>query len=305
MHTVADRSRWVVALVLCLLVPVAGVASATVPEGEPNDTPWDATPIESGVAASGTVDDLYNPYTDWYDQDYFLVHATGGRGIAAELDRSGGSGTLYVAIGTLDNVPLTEFRPVGVDESRTVRTTAPETGWYLVYVTGYLGHESAPGTGAYTLTAHAENPGTSTTPDLPDPTETFAPPVVPDRTDPSTTTAPASTTPLPTSTETDVPLRVPAPDPPGSTLGLGPASFVGIGFAGFLVGYLTGNAEDVEMKRQALLMLGAVFGSGGLISLSQQLPVLGWLVVAGVVGVVTGLLAGTLVRNAGLTYAPR
>lgn len=293
MHTAADRSRWVVALVLCLLVPVAGVASAIVPEGEPNDTPWDATPIESGVAASGTVDDLYNPYTDWYDQDYFLVHAAGGGEIAAELDRSGGSGTLYVAIGTLDNVPLTEFRPVGVDDSRTVRTTAPETGWYLVYVTGYLGHESAPGTGAYTLTAHAEDPGTTTTPDLPDPTETSAPPVVPDRTDPPTTTTPASTTSLPTPTGMDVPR------------GPGPAGFVGIGFAGFLVGYLTGNAESVEMKKQALLMLGAVFGSGGLISLTQQLPVLGWLVVAGVIGVVTGLLAGTLVRNAGLTYAPR
>lgn len=315
MVAVPVRSKRALALVVCLLVAASGVVSAAavaaVPEGEPNDTPADATPVESGVAVTGTVDDLYNLYTNWYDQDYFVIRAVGRAEISVDLSRSGGSGILYVAIGTLDDVPMTEFVPVAPGETRTVRTTVPTTGLYLVYVTGYSGYEFSPGIGSYVLTARTDG----TEPDSSGvPTPVWSPPATATPTDvPDPTPRPGQSDSTPATTATAEP--TPPPDDGGNEGGNGgsepvvppspnAAALVAVGFAGFLLGFLTGNAESEGTKKQALGLFAAVFGGGGLVSLVQQSPGLGWLVVAGVVGVVTGLLVGTLFRNRGVTFAP-
>lgn len=296
MTTVTGRSMWIAALVLCLPVAAAVVSAATVPEGEPNDDYWGPTEIASGVAVSGTVHAAYNSYTGWYDQDYFAVYATGGTEIAVELDRSGGTGLFYVAIGTTDNVPLTEFHPVGVDASDTLRTTAPETGWYLVYVTGYTGYEPAPGTGSYVLTARTDAGPTPATFEPPESTETSDPGFadVLERTDRPTAEPVATGTPPSGSAETSM-------TPPGSG---GPWLFAA-SLVGFLAGFLTANAESEGIKKQSLELFTGALGAPALISLLPEAPSIVWLVVVGVIGIMAGLVAGTLARNAGLTFAPR
>lgn len=311
MTTVAERSTRVTAFLLCLLA-ASTVAAAGVPEGEPNDDYWDPTVVEPGVAVSGTVHGTYNSYTGWYDQDYFAVYAVAGAEVAVELDRSGGTGSFYVAIGTLDNVPLTEFRPVGSGASDTVRMTAPVSGWYLVYVTGYTGYETVPGTGAYVLTART-GAGPTTASDTfepPEPSDTSDPGFarVLERTDqptvapgPDETPSPAPTataSPTPAAPRTRAPTLPPEPEPSGPWLFA--ASLVG-----FLVGFVTANAESEGIKKQSLELFAGGLGAPALISLLPDAPSIVWLVVVGVVGIVVGLLVGTLARNAGLTFAPR
>lgn len=307
MTTVTGRPKWIAALVLCLLAPAAAVASAaTIPEGEPNDNYWEPTEIDSGIVVSGTVHEVYNSYTGWYDQDYFAVYATGGTEIVVELDRSGGTGLFYVAIGTPDNVPLTEFRPVGAGASDTVRTTAPGTGWYLVYVTGYTGYELAPGTGPYVLTARTDAGPPPATFEPPESTETsdsgFAD--VLERTDQPTAE--------PVPSETRSPTGTAVPTPPLGAVGAsmtpprsgGPWLFAA-SLVGFLAGFLTANAESEGIKKQSLELFAGALGAPALISLLPEAPSIVWLVVVGVIGIMAGLVAGTLARNAGLTFAPR
>jgi hypothetical protein len=306
MTTVAGRSMWVAVLVLCLVAVAAPVASAaSIPEGEPNDNYWEPTEIESGVPVSGTVHGTYNSYTGWYDQDYFAIYASDGAEIVVEVDRSGGTGVFYVAIGTPDNVPLTEFRPVRAGGSDTARTVAPGTGWYLVYVTGYTGYEPAPGTGSYVLTAHTGSEATPVS-EPPAPTETSGQGLaeVLERNDRPTPEPTPDETPSPTATV--VPTHTPgAPlgssTPPDSgTPWLFAASLVG-----FLAGFLTANAESEGIKKQSIELFAGALGAPALISLLPDAPSIVWLVVVGVIGIMAGLVAGTLARNAGLTFAPR
>lgn len=275
------RSAWVVALVVCLLA-TAGATSATalavtaVPEAEPNDTPLDANPIEAGVGVTGTI--TYDPLTGWIDNDYFEVYATAGSEIDVEFSRSGGSGSLYVAIGTKTSSEAMDWTVVEPGGHQTVQIVAPRDTLYLVYVTGSPGY-LVPG-GSYVLTVRADaNAGTTERP-----TPTATPPEIP---------TPASPSPAP------LPASDPDPLPGPSAAGLLAASLVG-----FLFGILTGNAENEKTRNVVIGLFTFFFLGGGAISQLERSPGLRWLVIAWGLGVLMGLLVGTRVRDAGLTYAP-
>jgi hypothetical protein len=78
----------------------------------------------------------------------------------------------------------------------------------------------------------------------------------------------------------------------------------GLGLVGFTVGFLIGNAEDKEIKKKSLGVLAVVFGSGGLFGLLQRSETVGWLVIAGVLGVLLGVIVGSVLRRNEFTFAP-
>ena len=78
----------------------------------------------------------------------------------------------------------------------------------------------------------------------------------------------------------------------------------GLGLVGFTVGFLVGNAEDKEIKKKSLGVLTVIFGSGGLLGLMQRSETIGWLVIAGVVGVLLGVVIGSVLRRNGFSFAP-
>jgi hypothetical protein len=67
---------------------------------------------------------------------------------------------------------------------------------------------------------------------------------------------------------------------------------------------LIGNAEDKEIKKKSLGVLTVIFGSGGLLGLMQRSETIGWLVIAGVVGVLLGVVIGSVLRRNGFSFAP-
>ena len=75
----------------------------------------------------------------------------------------------------------------------------------------------------------------------------------------------------------------------------GPGAFVLIAaeFAGFLLGFPTGNAESQGTNKQTLGLFAAVFGGGGLVGPIRESPRLGWLVIVVVTGPSSGRTSGT------------
>lgn len=115
--------------------------ASVVRESEPNDAAVDATLLEAGATGEGSVAPPLGAYQT-VDTDQFAFWATAGESVTVEVTRRGGVGTLYAVLydpnghSEPSQVLVDDLTAVESGGTMRVETTARQTGYYYVMVTG-------------------------------------------------------------------------------------------------------------------------------------------------------------------------
>lgn len=140
-----------VAVVLAsLLVPGAVAQQAGQPEGEPNDTPQNATFVTPGTPVSGEIDSN-GTNASGADSDWFAVPVQGSQTVTVTFESANGSERLLVFLADPSRVEnsgnasqnasdaVADIDSTMGEDTVTLNTTADQSGIYFLGVTGLSG----------------------------------------------------------------------------------------------------------------------------------------------------------------------